>query len=397
MGSPLEGIRILDLTQIQAGPSCTQLLAWLGAEVIKIEEPGIGDRTRTERAHRADMDSFYFLVFNANKKSVCLDLKSEQGKVMFRRLVQVSDVVAENFGPGVMERLGLTYDQIKAINPRIIYASIKGFGTYGPYADFKCFENIAQAMSGAMSTNGAAGGPPTVIATGVGDSGSGLHCAIGILAALHQRDRTGVGDHVEVSMQDAVANLTRIRMIETLATKEPLARLGNRMWSSVSLLHPCHPGGPNDYVTINTGGEAWDSFLAVIGRADLIGDERYATHEARMERTDEIEAFITAWTSSRTKHDVMMTLTEVGVPCGAVLSTSEILEDPHLRIREMVVEVNDAHRGDYLALGCPIKLASNTVAITPPPLLGQHSEEVLTTLLGTEKEELGQLRDAGVI
>jgi formyl-CoA transferase len=369
----------------------------LGADVIKIEEPGVGDRTRNEMAHRTDVDSFYFLVFNANKRSVCLNLKSEEGRDIFRRLVRVSDVIVENFGPGGMERFGLGYDAVRGMNPRIVYATIKGFGTYGPYAGFKCFENVAQAMGGAMSANGEAGGTPLFVSAGVGDSGSGLHCAIGILAALRQRDQTGLGDYVEISMQDAVVNLTRIRMIETLATNEPMVRAGNRVWGAPSVIYSCHPGGVDDYVTLYIGGDAWDSLLALIGRADLIGDERYATADARSERQDEVEAMISAWTSTRRKHDVMADLTELGIPCGAVLDTREILDDPHLRAREMVVDVDDPNRGTYPAFGCPIKLSSNSVSVRPPPLLGEHSTEVLSTILDFDREELARLEDRGVI
>ena len=398
MDQPLEGVRVLDLTQVQAGPSSTQLLAWLGADVIKIEEPGVGDRTRTEMAHRPDMDSFYFMVFNSNKRSVCLDLKSEVGREVLKRLAGLSDVLIENFGPGRMERFGLGYDEIKRVNPGIIYASIKGFGSYGPYAHFKSFEHIAQAMSGAMSTNGEPGGTPLFLSAGVGDSGTGLHCAIGVLAALHRRDKTGCGDYVEVSMQDGVTNLTRIRMIQTLATHEPQERTGNKGWGGLpSLIYPCHPGGPNDYVALYIGGEAWDSLLAIMGRSDLIGDERYANADGRTEHREEVEAVITAWTSGHTKHEIMHILNDVGIPCGAVLSTQDVLDDPHLRAREMVVDVQDPHRGDYQALGCPIKLSSNTVEVKPPPLLGQHSEEVLTTLLNMGEGEIAELREASVI
>ena len=397
MAGPLEGVRVLDLSQVQAGPSFTQLLAWMGADVIKIEEPGVGDRTRTEMAHKIDMDSFYYLIFNANKRSVCLNLKSDEGRDLFMRLCRLSDVVVENFGPGRMEGFGLGYELLREVNSRIVYASIKGFGTYGPYAGLKSFENIAQAMSGAMSVNGEPGGPPLLIAPGVGDSGSGLHAAIGVLAALYRREQTGAGDYVEVSMQDAVVSLNRVRMVETLGSGEPLARAGNRMFWSPSLVYPCSPGGMNDYVSIYIGGEAWDSLLAIIGHPQLIGDERFATREARMDRADEVEALITEWTVAHTKREVMDALTEVGIPCGAVLSTTDILEDLHLRARQMVVEIDDPRRGPYHALGCPIKIASNDVPVTPPPVLGQHTEEVLSTLLGLDQSVLATLKAERVI
>ena len=393
----MEGVRVLDLTQVQAGPSCTQLLAWLGAEVIKIEEPGVGDRTRNELAHAPDVDSFYFLLFNANKRSLCLDLKSDEGRNIFGRLVEVSDVVVENFGPGGMDKFDLGYERLRLINPGLVYASVKGFGTYGPYAGFKAFESIAQAMSGAMSTNGEMGRPPLILPAGVADSGSGLHCAIGILAALRQRDKTGAGDYLEVSMQDTTVNLMRIRMIETLATNVPLPRDGNRWWDLPPLVYRCHPGGADDYVVLYIGGEVWDSLLAVMGRSDLIGDERFATRDARSQHVDEVEAIVAAWTGSLTKRQVMETLNGIGLPCGAVLSTTEVLEDPHLRARDMVIQVSDPKRGEYLALGCPIKLKSHEATFSPPPLLSEHSEEVLSTLLGIDEQGLQALKDAGVI
>jgi formyl-CoA transferase len=252
-------------------------------------------------------------------------------------------------------------------------------------------------MGGAMSANGESGGPPLFVSAGVADSGSGLHCAIGILAALRQRDQTGLGDFVEISMQDAVVNLTRIRMIETLATDEPMARAGNRVWGAPSVVYPCHPGGPDDYVTIYIGGDAWDSLLAICGRADLIGDERYSTAEARSERQDEVEAIVSAWTSTKLKHDVMTDLTDLGIPCAAVLDTREVLDDPHLKAREMVVDVDDPNRGTYKAFGCPIKISSNTVAVRPPPLLGEHSVEVLSSILDIGAVEIERLERDGVI
>ena len=397
MSAPLEGVRILDLTQVQAGPSCTQLLAWLGADVIKVEEPGVGDRTRHERATDPGLDSFYYLVFNSNKRSLTLNLKSEEGCDIFKRLVGVSDVVVENYAPGRMERFGLGYDVLQEANSRIVYATIKGFGTYGPNSDIKSFEHIAQAMGGAMSANGEAGGEPIFVAPGVGDSGTGLHCAIGILAALRQRDNTGQSQCVEVSMQDAVVNLMRIRMLDSLADGKPLARSGNRIWGAPSMIFPCHPGGPDDYIGLVLSGDSWDTILAVAGRAELIGDKRYATHEGRCEHAAEVEEIISGWTSTVTKRDAMELLTPLGVACGMVQDTSEVLDDEHLRARDMVVEMDDAKRGEYLALGNPIKIASNDVSVERPPLLGEHAGEVLESLLGLDGSEVAKLRDGGVI
>lgn len=397
MASPLDGIRILDLTQVQAGPSCTQLLAWMGADVIKIEEPGVGDRTRTERAIEPNMDSHYFLVFNANKRSLTLNLKTDEGKDIFKRLVKISDIVVENYGPGRMEYFGLGYDVLREANPRIVYATIKGFGTYGPYSNIKSFEHIAQAMGGAMSANGNLGDEPIFVAPGVGDSGTGLHCAIGMLAALRQRDNTGEGQFVEVAMQDAVVNLMRIRMIDTFNTKEPVVRTGNRLWDRPSMIFPCHPGGPDDYIAMVLAGDSWETILAVADRADLIGDERFATEEARLGHVREMEEVITAWTMTKTKHDAMGILAELGVACGAVQDTCEVLDDPHLRAREMVVQMDDPNRGEYLALGCPIKIASNEVEVRPPPLLGEHSKDLLSRLLDMDEAQVERLREGGVI
>ncbi|MBM3948818.1 MAG: formyl-CoA transferase [SAR202 cluster bacterium] len=397
MSGPLEGVRILDLTQVQAGPSSTQLLAFLGADVIKIEEPGKGDRTRVEMAHRKDMDSFYYLVFNANKRSLCLNLKKPEGVEIFHRLASISDAVVENYGPGRMESFGLGQESLRKRHPHLVFASIKGFGSYGPYAGYKSYENVAQAMGGAMSTNGYPDRPPTWVSPGVGDSGTGLHCAIGLLAALRQRDKTGVGAYVEVAMQDAIVNLMRVRMVETLPAGNPVKRTGNRVWGGPSLVYPCAPGGPDDYVTITIAGDAWDSILAVVGRADLIGDERYATSEARSQRLNDVETLISTWTATRTKREVMATMAELGIPCGAVQDTTELLSDPHLRAREMVIDLNDPKRGTYQVLGCPIKVSTHKVAVTPPPLLGEDTEQVLSTLLGFTSEQVQRLGTNGVV
>ncbi len=397
MSGPLEDVRILDLTQVQAGPSCTQLLGMLGAEVIKVEEPREGDRTRHELAHREDSDSFYFLLFNACKKGITLDLASDTGRDLFLRMVEVSDVVVENLGPGVVERLELDYEHVRVANERIVFASIKGFGSYGPLAGLRSFENIAQAAGGAMSVQGEPNGPPTVTAAGIGDSGAGLHCAIGILAALRRRDRTGEGGRVEVSMQDAVVNLLRSRMVETLGTGAPAGRVGNRVWGNPSVVYRCSPGGPSDYVSISFGGEAWDSLLAIMGRADLIGDSRYDTQAARSRRPEEVESIVVAWTQRHTKEHVMGVMADAGIPCSAVLDTRELLDDPHLIERRMVMEVDDVHRGNYKTIGCPIKTSLGESAISPPPLLGEHTHEVLSSLLKLDSKAIADLEEANVI
>jgi formyl-CoA transferase len=397
VNGPLGGVRILDLTQVQAGPSCTQLLAWLGADVIKIEEPGKGDRTRWEMADRPGVDSFYYLVFNANKRGITLNLKSDEGVALFKRLAAESDVVVENYAPGRMESFGLGPEVLAEQFPRLVVASIKGFGSYGPDSHLKSYENVAQAAGGAMSTNGFGDRAPVFTSAGVGDSGSGLHCAIGILAALRQRDQTGIAPKVEVSMQDAVLNLMRVRFVETLPTGEPVLRSGNRVWGGPDLVFPCLGGGPNDYVSMVIGGDAWDSLLAVAGRADLIGDERYMTDGFRPERPDEVGEIISAWTKTLTKHEVMATLAELGIPCSAVRDTAELMTDPQLRAREMMVEVSDAVRGDFTAIGCPIKIDGNAIEVTAPPLLSQHTDEVLGEVLGIDAAEAALLREQGAV
>ena len=397
MPGPLDGIRIVDLTQVQAGPSCTQHFAFLGADVIKIEEPVTGDRTRRQQSVRDDVDSFYFIVFNANKRSLTLNLKYDRGREILLKLVAQADIVVENYGPGQMERFNLDYDVLKRANPRIVYCTIKGFGTFGPNSHVKSFEHIAQAAGGAMSAQGEPGREPTFVAPGVGDSGSGLHAGIGMLAALRRRDATGEPQRVEVSMQDGVVNLMRIRMIDTFNSGQPVQRSGNRIWGEPSMLYPCKPGGPDDYVAIVMAGDSWDSILALADRADLIGDPRYATAESRQTRLDEVEEIIGSWTRTVTKFEAMETLTDLGIPASAVLDSCEVLADPHLRARDMIVDVHDPARGDYQVIGCPIKVDGNDVLVQPPPLLGEHSEEVLAELLGMSRKEIQSLRDEGVV
>ena len=397
MTGPLEGIRIVDLTQVQAGPSCTQLFAFLGADVIKIEEPGVGDRTRHERAIEEGVDSFYFIVFNANKRSVTLNLKTQRGRELFLQLIEKADIVVENYGPGQMDRFDLGYDVLKKANPQIVYCTIKGFGTFGPNSHVKSFEHIAQAMGGAMSAQGEPGRQPTFVAPGVGDSGTGLHAGIGMLAALRARDATGESQRVEVSMQDGIVNLMRIRMIDTFNTGLPVERQGNTAWGGPPMIYPCKPGDADDYIAIVLAGDSWDTILALAGRADLIGDPRYSTPEAREERPDEVERIITSWTRTITKYDAMRMLTELGIAAGAVQDSCEVLRDSHLKARDMILDIHDSARGDYQVIGCPIKVEGNDVPVTPPPLLGEHSDEVLTTMLGMSHREVAKLREDGVV
>jgi formyl-CoA transferase len=398
MSQALQGIRVIDMTHNQAGPACAQILGFLGADVIKLEEPKGGDVARTNMRDRPDSDSLFFLVLNANKRSLTLNLKTEEGKRLFRKVIAESDVLLENFGPGALDRLGLGYDSLSQLNPRLIYATIKGFGTYGPYSGYKSFEPIAQAMGGAMAVTGFPENPPTYVFPAIGDSGTGMHMAIGILAALQQRHVSGKGQHVEVSMQDAVVNLIRVSLRDHQRYGHPPARVGNQLGHTVpGTTYPCAPGGPNDYVYIFAQPQMWKPLLQAIGQPDLADDPRFATADARWENRSALNAIVEAWTRKRSKHEVMRILGEAGVPSGACQDTGEVLADPHLRAREMIVDVDFPTRGTYQTVGCPIKLSASPAEITRPPLLGEHTDEVLAALCGIGPDALRQLRESGVI
>jgi formyl-CoA transferase len=402
MSQALQGIRVIDFTHDQAGPSCTQMLAWLGAEVIKIERPPHGDRARRLwNADNPNLDSFFFLLLNSNKRSTVINLRAEEGKEIARRLIREADIVAENLGPGVMERLGLGWEAVKALNPRVIYASVKGFGSYGPYSGFKCFEPVAQATSGAMSVTGEAGGPPMLNGANIGDSGTGMHLTIGILAALVQRQSTGRGQLVEVAMQEAVLNLTRVKFTQTLATGTPLKRTGNRSttggWSD---LLRCAGNGSNDYVYMTIppdNPEMFEAMTEVIGRPDLRSDERFATPPARARNGAALTAEIERWTGRREKRDVMKAFAGRGIVCGAVLDTAEVLADPHLRERETIFDLEHPTRGRFSVIGCPVRLSDSPVAARRAPLKGEHTAEVLKSLAGYTPEEIQQLKEKQVI
>jgi formyl-CoA transferase len=398
MPKALEGIRVLDLTQYEAGPSCTQMLAWLGADVIKIEPPG-GEPGRLALSDKRGEDAWFFLLLNSCKKGVTLNLKTPRGRAIFEELAKAADVVVENMGPGAMERLGLGYESLSRLNPRIISASVKGFGSTGPYADYKSFEWIAQAMGGAMSMTGSPDGPPTRAIGGLADTGAGLHTAIGILAALVQRQATGVGQQVEVAQQEAVVNLLRVHLRETYVSGKPASRQGNR--SSVaapSNIYRCRPGGPNDYVFIHCATvEMWKSLVKIVGRPELGDDPRYADRRDRVEFVEEIDGMIEAWTEKRTKHEVLEIVAGAGVPCGAVLDSAEVLSDPHLKARGMITELEHPRRGKYPMPANPVRMSASPTEMVRAPLLGEHNAEVLGKLLGYGAKEIEQLREDGVI
>ena len=397
MSTALNGIRVIDMTHNQAGPACGQILGFLGADVIKLEEPTGGDVARRNMADDKG-DSLFFLLLNANKRSLTLNLKADEGKTLFKRLMEEADVLIENFAPGALDRLGLGYEVLRDINPGLIYATIKGFGTYGPHADYKSFEPIAQAMGGAMSVTGEPDGPPTYLWPSIGDSGTGMHLVIGILAALQQRHSTGRGQHVEVSMQDAVVNLCRVSLRDHQRLGHAMPRTGNQLGRNVpGTIYPCHPGGPNDYVFIFAQPQMWLAFLEVLGLPALAEDERFATLEARWENRVALDAIISEWTALRDKQGVMAAMGAAGVPCGAVQDTSEVLADPHLKAREMIVDLDYGQRGTYQTVGCPIKLSASPTEITRPPELGEHTDGVLRDILQIDAGEVARLRRENII
>ena len=391
----LEQLRVLDLTQYEAGTSCTQMLAWLGADIVKVEQPGVGDPGRHTAAGVGD--SLYFLTFNANKRSLSLNLRSEEGKQLFLELLPRFDVVVENFTLGTMERLGLGYETLKAAHPPIIYATIKGFGLSGPYAGFKCYDMVAQATGGAFSVTGFPDGVPVRPGTTTGDTGTGMTLALGILAAYIQRQRTGEGQLVEVAMQEAVLNFVRTALSSRERLGNPVPRRGNRTNVPVDL-YPCAPGGPNDYVYImpNTT-RMYDALITAIGRPELAADPRFATEAARRQHGEALWEEIAAWTRQRTKYEAMEHLGEAGVPAGAVLDSRDLFQDRHLRERGMISTMHHPERGEWEFPAPPIRMTGSAVELGAAPLLGQHSAEVLCEELGLDAEAVRCLHERGVV
>lgn len=392
----LDGMRILDLTQWEAGTTCTQALAWLGAEVVKVEPPGKGDPGRT--AEGGDLDALYFVGFNHNKRSVALDLKQAEGREVFLRLLPLFDVVVENYTLGAMERFGLDYEVLKAHHPGIIYATIKGFGNSGPYADYKCFDPIAQAAGGILSVTGERDGPPLRPQATFGDTGTGANLAMGIMAAYIQRQRTGEGQVVEVSMQESMINFMRTMLSFRPRYEDGVVRRrGNRAISPTNL-YPCAPGGPNDYIMVMVVTDRmWDALITAIGRPELGTDERFSTVRARLENGDALDEEVSAWTRQHTKFEAMEYLAAHGVPASAVFDTRDILEHPHLLERGQVVAYEHPTRGEMRVPAPPIHLSDSEVALQPAPLLGEHTVEVLQEKLGLSAEEIERLEAAGVI
>ena len=416
MTKALDGVKILDFTHVQSGPTCTQLLAWFGADVMKVERPGVGDITRGQLQDVKGVDSLYFTMLNHNKRSITLDTKNPKGKEVLMRLIQTCDVLVENFGPGVLDRMGFTWEKINAINPRMIVASIKGFGP-GPYEDCKVYENVAQCAGGAASTTGFRDGLPLVTGAQIGDSGTGLHLALGIVAALHQRNTTGKGQRVTAAMQDGVLNLCRVKLRdqqrlahgpmteysqygEGIPFGDAVPRAGNDSGGGQpGRILKCKgwENDPNAYIYFITQAPVWEKICDVIGEPDWKTNLDFATPAKRLPRLNQIFGRIEDWTSTKTKFEAMNILNEFDIPCGPILSMKEIAEDQSLRATGTLVEVDHPTRGKYLSVGNPIKMSDSPTEVTRSPLLGEHTDEILTKVLGFSAAEVAAIREAGAL
>lgn len=412
----LEGVKILDFTHVQSGPTCTQLLAWFGADVIKVERPGVGDATRKQLVDVEGADSLYFTMLNHNKRSITLNTKNETGKEVLERLVKECDVLVENFAPGALDRMGFSWERIQELNPRMIMASVKGFGP-GPYEDCKVYENVAQCAGGAASTTGFLDGPPLVTGAQIGDSGTGLHLALGIVTALFQREKTGKGQKVLAAMQDGVLNLCRVKLRdqqrltagplteysqfgEGIPFGEATPRAGNDSGGGQpGRILKCKgwENDPDAYTYFITQAAVWEKICDVIGKPDWKTDPDYATPKARLPKLNEIFDAIEQWTMTKTKFEVMDICNPLNIPVGPILSMKELAEEPSLRETGTVVEVDHPERGPYLTVGCPVKLSDSDVVVERSPLLGEHTDEILTTVLGYSGEEVSKIKESGAV
>jgi formyl-CoA transferase len=410
----LENVRILDFTHVQSGPTCTQLLAWFGADVIKVERPGVGDITRGQLQDIPKVDSLYFTMLNHNKRSITLDTKNKTGKEVLERLITSCDVLVENFGPGVLDRMGFSWETIQKLNPRMIVASIKGFGP-GPYEDCKVYENVAQCTGGAASTTGFRDGVPLVTGAQIGDSGTGLHLALGIVTALFQRTHSGKGQRVTCAMQDGVLNLCRVKLRdqqrlahgpltefsqfgEGIPFGDAVPRAGNDSGGGQpGRILKCKgwESDPDAYIYFITQAPVWEKICDVIGEPDWKTDPNFATPKSRLPRLNQIFGRIEDWTSTKTKFEAMDILNEFDIPCGPILSMKELAEDTSLRATGTVVEVDHPTRGKYLSVGNPIKLSDSPADVRRSPLLGEHTDEVLGAVLGFSADEIAAIKASG--
>jgi formyl-CoA transferase len=415
MTKALKGVRSLDFTHVQSGPTCTQLLAWFGADVIKVERPGEGDATRGQLRDIPNVDSLYFTMLNHNKRSITVNTKNPEGKKVLDDLIKHCDVLVENFAPGALDRMGFTWERIQELNPRMIVASVKGFGP-GPYEDCKVYENVAQCAGGSASTTGFDDGLPMVTGAQIGDSGTGLHLALGIVAALFQRNASGRGQRVLAPMQDAVLNLCRVKLrdqqrLERTHTlheypQYPDGKFSDAVPRAGNASGGGQPGSilkckgwetdPNAYIYFITQAAVWPAICKVIGEEEWIEDEAYATPRARLLHLKPIFARIEQWTMTKTKFEAMDILNKYDIPCGPILSMKEIASEPALRETGTVVEVDHPERGKYLTVGNPIKMSDSPTVVTRSPLLGEHTDEVLAQL-GYGAETVARLRAAGAV
>jgi len=412
----LEGVKVLDFTHVQSGPTCTQLLAWFGADVIKVERPGVGDATRKQLIDVPGADSLYFTMLNHNKRSIELNSKNETGKEVLTRLIEECDVLVENFAPGALDRMGFTWERIQEINPRIIMASIKGFGP-GKYEDCKVYENVAQCAGGSASTTGFRDGPPLVTGAQIGDSGTGLHLCLGIVTALFQREKSGRGQKVSCAMQDGVLNLARVKLRdqqrlakgplkeysqfgEGVEFGEATPRAGNDSGGGQpGRILKCkgHETDPDAYTYFIIQAAVWENVCDVIGKPEWKTQEGYAKPPERLDKLNEIFAAVEEWTKTKTKFEVMDICNPQNIPVGPILSLKEISEDEGLYATGTMVKVDHPERGEYLSVGCPIKLSDSDVEVVRSPLLGEHTQEVLTDVLGYSGDELKRVVDSGAV
>ena len=416
MSKALEGIKIIDFTHVQAGPACTQLLAWFGADVIKVERPGSGDVTRSQLRDIPDVDALYFTMLNSNKRSLTLDTKKPEGKEVLEKLIKVSDVMVENFGPGALDRMGFTWERIMELNPKMILASVKGFSDGHHYEDLKVYENVAQCAGGSASTTGFWDGPPTISAAALGDSNTGMHLAIGILTALRSRDKDGKGQKVAVSMQDSVLNLCRVKLrdqqrLDRLGFLEEYPQYPHGSFTDVVPRGGNAGGGGqpgwvlkckgwetdnNAYIYFTIQGHAWAPIADAIGKPEWKSDPAYMTAAARQPHITEIFATIEAWLADKTKFEAVDILRKHDIPCAPVLTMKELAADPSLRASGTIAEVQHKERGMYLTVGSPIKFSGMSVEITGSPLLGEHTNEVLAEL-GYDKTHIHALHSAKAV
>jgi len=413
---PLDGIRVIDFTGVQAGPACTQMLAWFGADVLKVERTTGGDVTRHQLRDIPDVDALYFTMLNSNKRSLAINTKTRDGKEVMEKLIRDADVLVENFAPGAMDRMGLSWEHIHELNPRLIFGSVKGFNDDSPWSDLKVYENVAQCAGGAASTTGFWDGPPTVSAAALGDSNSGMHLLIGILTALLARQKTGVGQKVSVSMQDAVLNLCRVKLrdqerLERVGYLEEYPQYPNGTFTDTVPRGGNAGGGgqpgwvlkckewqtdPNAYIYFTIQEQNWERTCQAVGKPEWIDDPAYNTAKARESHIFDIFDDIEKWLADKTKYEAVDILRTFEVPCAPVLSMKEIAYDPALRASRSIVEVEHKERGTYLTVGCPVKFSEFTPTITGSPLLGEHSDDVLAEL-GYDPDAIAKMHAEHVV